>query len=179
MITLLLPKRMPVATGVCLRFTARVRGREFDRQAGKNNRDSLPIPHHPKLVCEQDSGAYRDGEMKQKNKEGVRGAERRSVRHARIITRPHALCLHAAEVIPSAQANPNDLVGSEMCHKGALMDEREHAANDAAASTRLLSSHLMKAPTPQTGTYNGVRHREAPRLPGRTADVRTLNIKAA
>lgn len=33
-------------------------------------------------------------------------------------------------------ANLNDLVGSEMRHKGALMDEGEHGANDTATSTR-------------------------------------------
>lgn len=43
------------------------------------------------------------------------------------------------------RANQNDLVGSEMCHKAALMDEGEHGANDTAASTRR-HSRLMKAP---------------------------------
>lgn len=42
------------------------------------------------------------------------------------------------------QANLNDLVGSEMCHKGALMDEREHGANDTATSRRQ-RFRLMKA----------------------------------
>lgn len=55
------------------------------------------------------------------------------------------------------QENLNDLVGSEMCHKGALMDEGEHGANDTATSTRS-HSRLMKALTPETATFNGVCH---------------------
>lgn len=51
------------------------------------------------------------------------------------------------------QANLNDLVGSEMCHKAALMDEGEHGANDTATSPRP-HSLLMKALTPETATFN-------------------------
>lgn len=37
------------------------------------------------------------------------------------------------------QANLNDLVGSEMCHKAALMDEGEHGANDSYIPTPALA----------------------------------------
>lgn len=41
------------------------------------------------------------------------------------------------------QANPNDLVGREMCHKAALMDEGEHGANDTPnEGPHARSSHL-------------------------------------
>lgn len=74
-----------------------------------------------------------------------------------IITRLPALCLHCCSGYSICQANLNDLVGSEMCHKGALMDEGEHGANDTTTST-CLHSHLMKALTPEAATFNGVCH---------------------
>lgn len=64
---------------------------------------------------------------------------------------------HCCSGYSICQANLNDLVGSEMCHKGALMDEGEHGANDTTTSTRL-HSHLMKALTPEAATFNGVCH---------------------
>lgn len=51
------------------------------------------------------------------------------------------------------RANLNDLVGSEMCHKGALMDEGEHGANDTAASA-CRHSRLMKAPSLWKQTFS-------------------------
>lgn len=45
-----------------------------------------------------------------------------------IITRLPASCFRCCSGHSICQA---DLVGSEMCHKGALMDEAEHGANDA------------------------------------------------
>lgn len=62
-------------------------------------------------------------------------------------------CLLYVSTLLGCQANLNDLVGSEMCHKAALMDEGEHGANDTATSPRP-HSLLMKALTPETATFN-------------------------
>lgn len=75
----------------------------------------------------------------------------------RIITAPPCFMFVCRSGYSICQENLNDLVGSEMCHKGALMDEGEHGANDTATST-CSHSHLMKAPTPETVTFNGVCH---------------------
>lgn len=91
-----------------------------------------------------------------------------------IITRLPALCLHCCSGYSICQANLNDLVGSEMCHKGALMDEGEHGANDTTTSTRL-HSHLTKALTPEAATFNGVCHWQT----ARCSHVSTSEVQMA
>lgn len=48
------------------------------------------------------------------------------------------------------QANLNDLVGSEMCHKGALMDEGEHSATFAWPHSRLMKALTLETPLMQS-----------------------------
>lgn len=94
--------------------------------------------------------------MKTKNEEYVSVEQEGSV-----IMR--LVCVHhyvaAARAVPSA-GHLNDLVGSEMCHKGALMDEGEHGANDPTAAARP-RSHLMTGLTPDADAFSGVFHRRA------------------
>lgn len=118
MITLLRPERMPVATGVCLCFTACARGREFDSRVdgGKGGKNNSAVAFFPCLraffkkyvlryeaklgvVCLRVSlsGVELEERIEEEIPCVIMG------RCTCIIKSLPALCLYAAQAIPSAK----------------------------------------------------------------------------
>lgn len=142
MITLLHPKRMPVAIGVCLRFTACVQRKEFDsRVDGAGNIIVRPCVAAFFSVWVSLRAGLRC-KLRQRDEARQQGVEcigRRTGRNM-IMHLCTKACVCAHHCTPACfmppccsgysicQANLNDLVESEMRHKGALMDEGEHSA---------------------------------------------------